>query len=394
MSCRDRGEQTSNMPQQAFFPWIEIACDIEIMGYSLRRFVRGRLPGPDTERQETIDAVLAPYRDVRDQPIRTAVILEAHGRELTEHPSDEARAELFLFAELFAFAALAARDFFSYEYYNRDDLRLVIQAFEDPRDGAFMEMRRRDGVHRSRVTGDHYKVQVPAHVSPVGKLIKPDCALLEALLRSQSCEEWSGLYRGIILFNQANTEAPDMSMDTELVLTYAAMEQILGLSGSDEKRLPAKFAKAWDPSREVPRSKWRAPPTDKPWTKDSLRACWAFDLRRCRGHLAHGNDQSKLPSHWTVREHLLLTAFTVPMLVKQVLSGMGCYEPTDDDKRDIDALEPLLNLPDLFPQDDEEHCLGEDYAWQRVLRREEDRQIRQLIERHWDRHHQGNGIDT
>ena len=393
MSCRDREEQTSNMPQLAFFPWIEMASDIETLGYSLRRFVRGRLPGPDVERQATIDAVLAPYRDLRDQPIRTAVILEAHGRELTEHPSDEDRAELFLFGELFAFAALAARDFFGYDYCNRDDLRLVIQAFEDPRGGAFMEMRRRDGVQWSSVSRDHYRVQMPAHVCHGGKQIKPDCVLLEALLRSRSRDEWLGLYRGMVLFNQANTDAPDMSMDTELVLTYAAMEQILGLSGSDEKWLPAEFAKAWDPSREVPRSEWRAPPTDKPWTKDSLRACWAFDLRRCRGHLAHGNDESKLPSHWTVREHLLLTAFTVPSLVKQVLSGMGCYEPTDDDKRDIDALEPLLNLPDLFAEDDDERCLGEDYAWRRVLRREKDRQIHQLAERHWDRHHQGNGVD-
>ena len=139
--------------------------------------MRGRLPGPDADRQATIDAVLAPYRDLRDEPIRTAVILAAHDRGLTEHLSEEDRADLFLLAELFAFAALAAREFFGYDYCNRDDLRLVIQAFEDPRGGAFMEMRRRDGVQGSRVTGDHYKVQVPAHVSHGGRQIKLDCAL-------------------------------------------------------------------------------------------------------------------------------------------------------------------------------------------------------------------------
>ena len=388
------------MPQLAFFPWIELACDIDAGDYSLRRFERRRRPGPDAESQATIDAVLAPYRDLRDESIRTAVILAAHDRDLTEHPSDKDRADLFLFAELFAFTALAAREFFSYEYYNRDDLRLVIQAFEDPRDGAFMEMRRRDGVHRSRVTGDHYKVQVPAHVSPVGKVIKPDCALLEALLRSRSCEEWSGLYRGIVLFNQANTDAPDMSMDAELVLTYAAMEQILGVSGSDDRRFHAKFAEAWNPSREVPQGEWRVLPTDKPWTKNSLRACWAFDLHVCRGHLAHGNDEGALPSRWTVRQHLLLTSFTVPRLVKRVLSRMGLYEPTDADEGDINALEPLLNLPDAFAaadlEDDEGGCVDEDHAWPGVLRREKERHVfGQLIERHWkEPHRQVNGIDT
>ena len=380
------------MPQLAFFPWIEIACDIDAGDYSLRRFVRGRLPGPDAERQATIDAVLAPYRDLRDEPIRTAVVLEAQGRELTEHPSDEDRADLFLFAELFAFVALAARDFFGYDYCNRDDLRLVIQVFEDPRGGAFMEMRRRDGIQWSSVSREHYRVQVPAHVCHGGKQIKPDCALLEALLRSRSRDEWLGLYRGMVLFNQANTDAPDMSMDTELVLTYAAMEQILGIRWGKD-RFHQRFATVWNPSRQVPRHEWRAPPPGKPWNQESLRACWAFDLHKCRGSLAHGHGENAPPSHWTVREHLLLTSFTVPMLVKQVLSGMGLYEPTDYDKRDINALEPLLNLPDLFAEDDEEGCLGEDYAWLRVLRREKDRQIHQLIERHWDRHHQGNGID-
>ena len=205
-----------------------------------------------------------------------------------------------------------------------------------------------------------------------GLPIKPDRALLHAVLASREQEGWSRLYRGIVLFNQANTDAPDMSMDTELVLTYAAMEQILGISSrSDQKRFPTKFAEAWQPSREVPQGEWRAPPPGRPWTKDSLRACWAFDLRICRGNLAHGHGESALPSQWTVREHLLLTSFTVPVLVKRVLSGMGVYELTDDDERDINALEPLLNLPNLFERTrsvgDGESRSTEEFAWQHVL---------------------------
>ncbi len=377
------------MPQLAFFPWIELACDIDTEGYSLRRFKRGRLPGPAPDGQATIDAVLDPYRDLRDRPIRNAVILAAHDRGLTEDLSEEDKAELFLFAELFAFAALAARRFFTFDYCNRDDLRLVIQSFEDPRGGALMEMRRRDGVQWSSVSRDHFRVQVPAHACLRGKQIKPDCALLEALLRSRSRDEWSGLYRGIVLFNQANTDAPDVSMDTEFVLTYAAMEQILGISSaSDRRRFHAKFAKAWDPSREVPRTEWRAPTTGKTWTKDNLRSCWAYDLQASRGNLAHGKGESARPSLWTVRPHLLLTSFTVPRLVKRVLSRLGLYDATDDDERDIDALEPLLNLPDVFaksePEEDEVVDADEDYAWRRVLRREKDRQLEQFIEKHLD----------
>ena len=126
-----------------------------------------------------------------------------------------------------------------------------------------MEMRRRDGVQWSSVTGDYYRVQVPAHVSPGGQLIKPDLALFKALLESRERLEslaWSGLHRGIVLFNQANTDAPDMSPDTELVLTCSAIEQVLGItSRQDQRQFPAKFAEAWHPDREVPQSEWQGP---------------------------------------------------------------------------------------------------------------------------------------
>ncbi|MDE0394249.1 MAG: hypothetical protein OYK82_05670 [Gammaproteobacteria bacterium] len=373
------------MPELAFFPWIELECDIDAEGYSLKRFVRGRLPESDSERQATLDAVLAPYRDFRDEPIRTAVILAAHGRGLTEHPSEEDRADLFLFGELFAFAALAAREFFTYSYCNRDQLRLVIQAFTDPGGGAFMALRRRDGAQRTMVTGDRYSVQAPAHVSYSGRRIKPDCALLEALLMSRDLEEWPGLYRGIALFNQANTDAPDMSTDTELVLSYATMEQILGIaSRADQKRFPEKFAQAWRPSREVSRSNWRSSPSDRPWKKDSLRACWALDLKICRGNLAHGHRESAVPSQWTVHEHLLFTSFTIPLLVKQALSDVGLYGMTDRDQRDINVLEPLLNLPDIFAaassEEDQADFPDEDFAWRQVVRQEDEHRLLRLID--------------
>ena len=83
-----------------------------------------------------------------------------------------------------------------------------------------------------------------------------------------------------------------------------------------------------------------------------------------------------------------MTSFAVPLLVKRVLSGLGLYEATDADERYIDALEPLLNLPDVFaksePEEDEVVDADEDYAWRRVLAREGDRQLEQFIEKHSD----------
>ena len=361
------------MPQLAFFPWLALRTDIDVGDYSLTRFVRGRRPRSADGLQETLDALLAPYHFLGDGPIKYAVILTAHDRDLTDELSPEDRADLFEFAELFAFAALAAREFFSADYWNRGQLRLVIQAFTDPKDGAFLEMRRRDGSDLLRITGDRYMVQAPMHVTSGGQSIKLDCALLEALLaaRAQSRERWSRLHRGIVLFNQANTDAPDVSPHTDLMLTYPALEQVLGLvSGREQRQLPTRFSETWRPRRDIPESEWRPAPPNKPWKGDTLqtlRACWADDLRSARGNLAHGHQEDRKPSIWTVREHLLLTSFVVPRLVKRILADMSLYELTDDDHGDISALEPLLNLPDAYAQ------LGpheEDFAWRRVLANE------------------------
>jgi len=359
------------MPQLAFFPWIELGDDLDVGSYSLKRFKPGSLPSVDDGLRATLDSVLAPYRDTSGRPVGSSVILTA-GRGLTDALSAEDREDLFCFAELFSFAALATREFFTQDhYFNRDYLRLVIQGFADPKGDVVVVTRRKDGGEKLIIPRTCYRVQAPDHVAQPGRRIKPDRALLHALLASREHKAWSRLYQGIVLFNQANTDAPDTSPDTELVLTYAAMEQILGISSRpDRRQFHAKFAEAWYPTREVPRGEWRAPPTGRTWTKNSLRACWASDLKQCRGNLAHGNGEGSRPSPWTVRQHLLLTSFAVPRLVKQVLSGLGFYEPTASDTRDLDVFESLLNLPDVLGRASSTNDVAgssEGFEWQRLL---------------------------
>jgi len=210
-------------------------------------------------------------------------------------------------------------------------------------------------------------------VTSPGQRIQPDWALLRALLASREREDCSRLYEGILLFNEANTDASDTAPETELVLTFAAVEQILKLrSPKDRRPFPVKFAGAWCPNRELPQSEWRRT-RDGSRSKSgkNLRALWASDLKACRDSLAHGNRAAQVPSLWTVREHLLLTSFAVPRLVKQVLSRLDLYKLTKEDTRDIDIFESLINLPDLFRPPDSirdggSHATAR-FAWQRVL---------------------------
>lgn len=373
------------MPQLAFFPWIRLENDLDVGDYSLQRFAAGDQPGPDAQSQETLDAVLAPYYDLCGKPVETAVILTARDRAATDELSEEDRAELFQFAELFAFAALADRAFFTPDYYyNRDQLRLVIQEFADPQGGAFIVGRRRDGRQGSYLTRDRYSVQVPVHVHPTGQRITLDVALLKALLDARGTQVWPDLYQGIILFNQANTDAPDVSQAIELMLTYAAMERILECASSQgQEPFGTRFAEAWCPSQCIPRSEWRAPPTKRRWNGKSLRACWAFDLHVLRGSLAHGHRDDRFPSQWSADAHLLLTSFAVPRLVKRILSCEGHYKPTELDGHDIDVFEHLLNREDLFARaDPAQDVMGlgpQTYGWNQLVPRREHRPLIELM---------------
>ena len=70
-------------------------------------------------------------------------------------------------------------------------------------------------------------------------------------------------------------------------------------------------------------------------------------------------------------QHLLLTSFAIPRLVKRILSDMNLYELTDDDAHDIDIFEDVLNLPDVFARADPDQdpmCLGHKIdAWQQLV---------------------------
>ena len=191
------------MPQVAFFPWIDLEDDLNIGSYSLKRFRPGSLPSVDEDLRATLDSVLAPYRDTADRPVGSAVIVSTD-RGVTDALSAEDRDDLFCFAELFAFAALAMREFFTQDYYfNRDYLRLVVQGFADPKGDVVVVTRGRDGGTTLMTPRICYRVQAPDHVTRPGLPIKPDRALLHALLASREHEAWSRLYQGIVLFNQA-----------------------------------------------------------------------------------------------------------------------------------------------------------------------------------------------
>lgn len=332
------------MSELAFFPWFTIKTEVQVGPFRLLRYQRGKQPGG--EDQATLDVVIRPYHSASGRSLEQCTLLSLSENSLTADLSREQRDAVFRFAELAAFSGLGTRHFFSHlDYSNRDNFRLVVQGFRELGAGILVVTRRRDGSTKTYHSGDTYRVRCPSHVTPTA--LELDNDFLLALLAAETRGDWSRLLQAIVLFNEANTDRDFVPEAAELVLSFAALEQLLNIQ-ADPKALGERFQATWVPKETIPRVNWkvrseRSGVNNRLAQAPNLRSAWIEDMGVTRGSMAHGHGTDAYPSIWSPSEHLLFVAFALPRLMKLHLSGCGLYTLTDDDHRDIDALEPLLN---------------------------------------------------
>jgi hypothetical protein len=356
----------------AFFPWLDVKASFDCGDFRVVRYRRGEAPGANAEEQAAIDKLLAPYHDAHGDSVSRATILQHVGQASPTDAVDETyHLDLFVFADLLAFTGLSTRRFFSpFGYSNRDHYRLILQQFTEPGRGVLITTRRRDGSTDAFFTGDVYKLQRPNHVGHVQ--LEADQDFLRALVAAMAHPDWPRVYQAIILFNEANTDRIEMPIGTELVLTYAAIEQGLGMAGAPTRDVAAAFAEVLQPYDPLPTEDWAVPEgnprAEKLLQKSaSLRAAWLQDLANSRGSLAHGHALETYPACWQPHEHLLLGAHAVPLLVKRRLQDMIGYELSAKDRGSIDALEPLINARHFESSDNDED--DSDQGWSKILDR-------------------------
>lgn len=336
------------MPMLAFFPWCTIAQDIAVGLFELLRYERTEKPfGQRTSDQEAVDKILGHYFPHTARPLTSATIVKLKGRGPFDVLSDEERSAVFALAELVSLSGLARREFFSAigQYCNRDNFRVVIQAFRDPNSGALITTRRRDGHSDQYLTNTAFRVDKPEHVQLGPIPIDIDVSLLNALLTAQEGGDWEHFAESILSFNLANTDSPNMSEHVEAVLLVSAFERLLECARGDENELAVRFSECAQPSRERSRgdcARLASANLSSRFSPDAtIREKWIRDFFRVRGHLAHGRTRHRYPSVWHLREHLLLGSYIFPLLVRVLLEKQNLYSKTKDDRLQIDIFERL-----------------------------------------------------
>lgn len=359
------------MGKLSFFPWLEVQEGFECGDFRILRYRKGHHQEEQGVNQDLVDAILAPYHDTHGAPVTRATLLQHSSQEsLTSDLDESYHIDLFVFADLLAFAGLARRRFFSqFEYSNRDNYGLILQEFTEPGRGVLITTRRRDGSTNTFFTGDVYKVQRPAHVQHDS--VSVDQEFLAGLVSAMGHEAWPQLFQAIVLFNEANTDRSDMPVGTELILTYASLEQGLGVPGKPTRDVAEEFAAAVAPRQEVPPADWKvgqgnAHAVTLLENSTNLRTAWLQDLAVSRGSLAHGHSADAYPACWQPHEHLLLGAHALPLVIKLRLREMVGYELTANDNAGIEAFESLLN--ERHFEDPEDEATGTERPWNKILR--------------------------
>lgn len=173
------------MSMIVFFPWLRLKEQLQAGEFELIPYRRGKAPGgAGTQLQTILDSILLPYRAGGDRSINEATVVRVNQGDLIRDLNGEERSALFVLSEALSVAGLSRREFFkvaSLGYQNRDNFRLIIQAFTEAGGGAAITSRRRDGSTTNYWSGDSYRIQKPEHVH-VNSINQIDTPLLQSLL--------------------------------------------------------------------------------------------------------------------------------------------------------------------------------------------------------------------
>lgn len=348
------------MPALAFFPWITVSEPLRAGEFHLIPYAAALATGAagDTasgiapEHRASTDAVLEMYQ--RRRPVdRAAVpVVRREGQGLLDEPDDPGVAALFDLRARLAFASLAARPLAGddHRYWNSDSLRLVVQGFTHERAGAtLITSRTLFGARSTYYSQGTFSRGRPEHVQACQLPNDLDASLLIALETAAARRDnrWSRLSDAIQLFGRASTDSPDISPQSELVDVVSvfsrfatdykaesamrALREALPSPGPlDERHAGPKLARLVG-KRAITEA-------------NTIRIRWLEDAFQLRHELAHGKVDTPRTTIWSLREHLLLGSWMIPLLVKAALRDANLYEFTPEDGFRDGAFDRLATL--------------------------------------------------
>lgn len=331
------------MAMLTFLPWLSLNEPVRLPDFHLLQYKRRLLPiGHRKPLQKTLDQLLLPYRHL-DKPVDSASILQLGNRGITDELTDLDRENVFTFSELIAFSGLSQREYFGIGmfYCNADNFICIVQSFEEDGGGVAVTTRRRDGQTVGYISAASYRIEQPLHVRQNLMRTKLDIPLLKSLIAARNSDRWGELFDSIFWFNRANTDSDGIQPEVEAVKIISSFERSLGLTHGKEKDLRKAFVLNFTPTQDVPYVTTERSKTSTMHGCTTVREAWIADFFRLRNAHAHGHRKAPRKFAWDLREHLLLSSYAFPLLMKSILAKQRLYTFTSKDQSQVDCFERL-----------------------------------------------------
>jgi hypothetical protein len=187
---------------------------------------------------------------------------------------------------------------------------------------------------------------------------------------------WQRLYEAVNASNLANTDSESVPPAMELVLLHGAFERALD-ADSNYNDFVLQLGGVLQPKQRVTcRTRGAIQPKPKRNETFVLEA-WARDFCVSRGSVAHGRHYAAAKPTWSLRNHLLLATYLLPLVLKRVLAKSGMTRMTEFDVAQINMFERLA----CFDHFGQQSALTTP-AWRRLMSDVELRMNARRIGRH------------
>ena len=215
----------------AFLPWVTLEEPMAFGSFRLVPFERALATGlVPKELHAAATAIMEGYGHKRPVDRERVALLYRADLPVTGELTDDQVVDYYDFRVRLAFAALSARDFFTWRYCNSDSLQLVIRSYTpDSRGGVTVERRRRDGAHRILYSATAFLERRPDYVGSCDLGRDLDAEVLHNLERAstEGGASWRDIAEALRVFVRANSDNPAVDAQSELIDLVSAVGRLV-----------------------------------------------------------------------------------------------------------------------------------------------------------------------
>lgn len=336
-----------------FMPWITLPESVRVGGFRFCPLpVQDVKSVVDPDMVATVENALKCYVQKNGKPIESCtIVLRARHQEAWNIPREHWKYANAA-AKTLALACLAEQRFFEGHFsphLNATMFHIIGQGITAGSDQiAPFYPRRGGGLQIGGLRFRDIVFQRPSQIEGTECRTVND-RLLKALKRARRLRApcVNAIDSSLEIFLLANSETPELDLESCVMLSAMAFERLLEPSKSSAQAVASAFADHWAPFSRIQVAKAkRVRPDEKfaPVQQDwPVHRKWMKELYEARSAAAHRGPRSEFSRNWSAWQHLVIAAFAYPLTAKLRLAEDGFYALSDRELGACDAIDQLLD---------------------------------------------------